>query len=175
MANLRNVSTWLDRILLLTQQKIAETDELLPKTAVAISLTEELLRPPGVDRYLLLVPGPQRPIQGLITGGGNRSPLKEGQIGVILWTRLYLDAGHIGDEQLLTNVSLGSLDLFRRILASLQLFDPKTGTNDYYLAEPMREADGGWLPRRPKGPADWAPVSASVKFEYLADLSMSSP
>lgn len=173
MANERNVLTFLDEILGLIQTKIATTDARLDLKYAAISLSEELwpnAAKPS-QRYLLIVPGPQRPDQGLIRGGGLAATLMRGEVGIILWTRLWTDAGHMGDQAKLTDTSKGSLQMIRRIMKSLQMFDPTNADTNYYLAEPMRLSDPGWMTRKPKGPSEYAPLSASFEISYLADLT----
>lgn len=173
MANNRNVFTFLGTILEAIQTKLATTNALLDIKYTALSLTEELWPDAAkpAPRYLLIVPGPQRPDQGLIAGGGNEVPLLKGEVGLVLWTRLWLDKGHIGDTEMLTNTTYGSLEMMRKIMKSLQMYDPTNDDDDFLLGEPMRLSDGGWMTRSPKGPSEYAPLSASFEISYLADLT----
>lgn len=168
MANLRNISVWLDTILSAVKDRLVD-EGLFPAEYVFLSLVEEQGLPPGTDRYAVLVPGAQRPDAGAVAGGGNRTFLLNGELDVILWARLSLDPVHRADSYL-THATLGALGTLRAIVKALQLFDPQDGNGDYLLTEPMRLASTGWRthPRRPQ--SGWGSISATWSFQYLADV-----
>lgn len=168
MANLRNVATWPDTILAKVAAKLV-TDALFAAEYVLISTSQDQGMPPPADRYAVLVLGPQRPDQGIIAGGGNTTPIFNGELGLILWNRLSLDQPQ-RDDAFVTDSSLGAWALMRRVLKSLQLFDPQNPSTDYYLTEPMRLSDSGWLTRPRKAQPGWGSVDCSWSFQYLADL-----
>lgn len=170
----RNKYTFLHTILDVVRDKLVSA-LAIDETLVTMRLSEEPAEPAPADQYIALVPGPQSPDQAAVYGGGNTTPILNGNFAVLLWTRLYLDqtAGAATDEQLLTNTTYGSLEMMRKIMKALQLYDPTDGAGDNYLCEPMRLANGGWM-TRPKRRAEelgWAPLSAAFEVQYLADLS----
>lgn len=170
MANNRNVLTWLTTILDLVKTKLGTTDAVVDSSKVIISLQDEYNAPSG-NIMVLLVPGPQRPDQGLVTGAGNNAVLMLGEIGVVIWTRFNVDSATRGHEKLISDTSRGSLEVMRKVMKSLQMYDPTNDDTDFYLAEPMRLSDGGWMTKQQRQRGEWAPLSCSFEFSYLADLT----
>lgn len=169
MSGLRNVATWLDTIITQVETKLGTTDAVFDANYIYASLDENQTYVPPTDQYGVIVPGPQRPDQPMITGGGADTPHMEGELAVIVWTRLYVDqAGR--DENWLKDATNGSLAKLRQVMKSLQLFDPTNTNGDYYLTQPMRLSDGGWLIKPRRSPPNWGSIAATWKFTYFADL-----
>lgn len=166
----RNVKTWIDTILNEVKTKLTTTDSVFASNYVFLSTEEDQGEPPSIDQYAQIVAGPQRPDQGAVAGGGNTALFFNGECAVIVWNRLYLDQKS-RDDQYLTHATLGVWAKMRLTLKSLQMFDPVNGSGDYYLLEPFRISDSGWLTRRRRTQAGWGSVAASWSFQYLADIT----
>jgi hypothetical protein len=170
MSKLRNVATWIDQVLLQVKNKLV-LDNVLPPEYCYLWLSEDPIDPPPDDFYAVIVPGSQRPDQGVITGAypSTLTPIN-GTFSVILWARLSIDPNR-RDDSFLTDPAYGVLARQRLIIKSLQLYDPTNTDGDYYLEEPMRLADPGqdFRPRRP--PPGWGSVVSVFEAKFLADLS----
>jgi hypothetical protein len=167
----RNVFIWLDAIISqYIQPKLTTIDELFEPELVFTSLTQDQYTPPADDQYVYLVPGRCVPDQGVIAGAapGTVTPMVA-QIGVVLWSRLSVDVAQAVDSYL-TDASLGALQMQRKIIKSLQQYDPVNASGNFVFAQPMRLGDDGWLCRPRNTQAGWGSVAASFNVWFLADL-----
>lgn len=160
--------TWLDAIMTSVKTKLV-ADGVFDVNYLYLTLLDDQGLPPGTDQYGTILAGPQRPDQGAIRGGGNTTPIIDGEIAVIVWNRLYVDQDN-RDDAFLTDATLGALQKMRKVMKSLQLFDPVNGSADFLLTEPMRLANPGWLVRPRRIQPGWGSIATTWMFQYLADL-----
>jgi hypothetical protein len=176
MAGLRNYATTLSEILLAIKNQITigsaygGGSSLLSDSLVFIALEEDQVQPPPDDNYLVLIPGTQQPDMPAIGGAAAATITPfNGEFGAIFWARLSIDqAGR--DDSYITDKSLGVLELWRKIMKALQLWDPVNVNGDYLLEEPMRMTAGGFRFGKRVPRTGWGAIAASFEVHYLADL-----
>lgn len=166
----RPVALFTDDVLLLIRQQLVD-HSLAADEYVFVSLEPD---PPGdfppCDLFLVVVPGPQRPEQGIINGADPQTitPVV-GQFGVVVWKRADVDQD-TRDTVRLTSASLGALRVQRRVLKALQQWDAADADGNAIFCEPMRLSDSGFdcKPRRPR--SGWFSVSSVFECNYAADM-----
>jgi hypothetical protein len=68
----------------------------------------------------------------------------------------------------LTDQTVGVVQLVRKVLKSLTLYDPVDASGNGLLEEPMRPTA---MEFRPKRPLDWGKVAIFIEMKYQEDLT----
>lgn len=170
MAGNRNIPIFVDTVLTTLQTKLSTTDGLFPIEYTILALDEAQGLPGPTDQYVTLVPGAQVPDLPVIAGAAASTitPIT-GTFAVILWTRLSVDVEY-RDDAYLTDRTLGAVGLQRKIIKSLELFDPTNAAGDYLFGEPCRMGSAGFNMKPKKIQPGWGGTAMALQVYYLADL-----
>jgi hypothetical protein len=166
----RNTQTFLTEVIQAVQAKLI-ADHLFAPEMIFFSDDETQGIPPPTDQYCVIVPGIQRPDQPVIAGAAptTLTPVN-GTLAVIYWWRLSVDVEYRYDAGFNDRL-LGGLEYQRRIVRSLQLYDPiDTTSGGFLLEEPMRLSDAGFNIRPRKTQIGWAGMGSGWEVKYLADM-----
>lgn len=168
MAN--RVATDLTDILVNLEAKLA-TDLSLATTAVFTTLSDddEIAAVAPSTTFATITPHDFTIDQGLAAGAGRNCVGTDGQLKVCLWVQIGLDQkGH--DASWLKNASFGALQLWKKLINSLHLYDPVNGSSDYMLEEPMRCLRWSNRPRTRK-PSSWGKLESAWEMKFIQPLS----
>jgi hypothetical protein len=145
----------------------------------SVATDEELTASPPHDRFVVLKFGDFSADQGIVAGAG-AGLFTEGtaadavgltpfvwHVEVGLFVRLMLDPQG-RDDSFLLDPSLGVMQLFRRVMGSLQLYFPLTADGGNMLEEPMRLLRGSVRPRRPR--PQWGKLESVWEAKFVCEF-----
>ena len=167
----QRVATKLEILLLAIRAKLsADLSWDQSRVDLVLSDEKELDQYPKDESFIQISPYRFNVDQPVLTGGGPTDALvMEGSPGIVvtIWKRVNLDrAGRA--PAYLTDQTVGVVQLVRKILKSLTLYDPVDASGNGLLEEPMRPTA---MEFRPKRPLDWGKVAIFIEMKYQEDLS----
>lgn len=140
-----------------------------------VSIAVEL--PTGVpdtqaDQTVYLKPLSQAPDDAVTFAAGRVDTRLSRQVAVVLRTRLHLDELY-SDEALLTDSSLGHLDVEHAILDALQTFLPTDKDDNALCYEPF-QVRPSTMPDKDSPPNGWGQSALVFTLDYEADLDLAA-
>lgn len=169
MAGQRNIPVTLDQVFRQIQGKIV-ADGLAPIEMVFASDSEDQPPPPSASFYISIVLGAQIPDERTFTGAGRIVLMFTATVMTFVWTRLGMNVEGRDTAQI-SDTILGSFEKERRLINSLDEFDPVNNNGDYYFCEPMRMAAPGFHLQPRSTVSGWNGLGSTWTLMYILDAT----
>ncbi len=165
------IQTWFDDILVSIQKWLITTLQFEPDQ-VLLRMEEQSWEdesPPGADQYLILLLGRFDTNQPMVIGGGRYTPYLSRKLTILIRSRSLVDSSLDQKEHLLglTDITLGHLELERRVLDALLVFAPEDEVGNWLVTWPI-EIRGASSPEKGRTNKEWATTTFETNLPMQA-------